>query len=202
MYAIRALLVCVSLALADRSFGQDADALPEGAILRLGTTKFRLSENNSIAMLTPDGRSILQLQAPSTLRYLSVETGKVVRTVALKENVNEYSNRSSLNASGDRFVLFGYNSVTVVNPITGEIVAKYSSANNNLRGRVPRNGFVQDHGVVTHDAKAERFAYGSQYQQTQEEIGKAYVLNLSSGERIAERWLRERGWRVKSGRAR
>ena len=126
-------------------------------------------------MLTPDGRTILQLQAPSTLRYLSVETGKVVRTVALKENTNEPGRRFSLNAAGDRFVLFGYSCVTVVNPITGEVVAKYSSANNNLRGRVPRDDFVQSEGVVTHDAKAERFAYGSQYQQKQEDSGKAYV---------------------------
>ncbi len=64
MYAIRALLVCVAFVLADRSFGQDTDALPEGAIVRLGTTKFRQLSNETISMLTPDGRSILQLQAP------------------------------------------------------------------------------------------------------------------------------------------
>ncbi len=186
MYAIRALLVCVSLALANRSFGQDTDALPEGAIVRLGTTKFRQPDNSSISLLTPDGRSILQLLAPNTIRYLSVETGKVIRTVALKENITSYSNRFSLNAAGDRFVLFNYNGVTVVNPITGEMVAKYSTANNNLRGRIPRDDFVQGQGAVSHDAKAERFAYGSQYQQRQEDNGKAYVINLSSSERIAE----------------
>ncbi len=186
MYAIRALLVCVAFALADRSFGQDTDALPEGAILRLGTTKFRQKSNETIAMLTPDGRSILQLQAPGTLRYLSVATGKVERTIALKEDVPLHSLRFSLNATGDRFVLFNYGGITVVNPITGEIVAKYSTANNKLNGRFQRDDFVQGQAEVTHDAKAERFAYGSQYQQKQEDSGKAYVLQLNSGERIAE----------------
>lgn len=186
MYAIRALLVCVALAWSDRSFGQATDALPEGAIVRLGTTKFRQSNNEAVSILTPDGRTILQLQAPSTLRYLSIETGKVVRTVMLKENIDAYSNRFSLNAAGDRFVMFSYNSVTVVNPITGEFVAKYSTENNKLRGRVPRDDFVQGQPMVTHDAKAERFAYGSSYQQKPDDSGKAYVMQLSSGERIAE----------------
>ncbi len=155
-------------------------------VARSCNCRLRGVERDRPAILGGDGRSILQLQAPSTIRYLSVETGKVVRTVALKENVTGQSNKFSLNPTGDRFVLFDYNGVTVVNPITGEMVAKYSTANNNLRGRIPRDDFVQGQGAVTHDAKAERFAYGSQYQQKQEDNGKAYVLHLSSGERIAE----------------
>jgi len=64
MYAIRVLLVCVAFSLTNRTFSQDADALPEGAILRLGTTKFRLSENNTVAMLYFD-RDIVKARSAS-----------------------------------------------------------------------------------------------------------------------------------------
>lgn len=187
MYAIRALLVCVAFAVADRSFGQDTDALPEGAILRLGTTKFRQSETNTISLLHPDGRSIVQFQNPNIVRYLSLETGKVVRTVTLKENFNGYSNRFWLNPAGDRFIQFIYNGILVVNPITGETVLKFEKANNILPGgRLPHDEFNHYQVIATYDAKVERFAYGVQYQRRQEDNGKARVMNVSNGERIAE----------------
>ena len=88
---VRGLIACVAFAGGFVGTASADDALPAGAILRLGSTKYRQSEDGKPATITPDGRSILQYQSPNLLRYTSIETGKQTHIVKLKEKLSQYA---------------------------------------------------------------------------------------------------------------
>src|SRR5262245_31312467 len=78
------LLLALSVSAADKSARLDAhgDALPEGALMRLGTTRFRndTSMNFYAVALAPDGKT-LALNGYQGVRILDATTGKELRVL-------------------------------------------------------------------------------------------------------------------------
>ena len=54
------------------------DSLPAGALVRLGTVRFRHGNGATVAF-TPDGKSLLTFGADRTLRYWDIDTGRPLR---------------------------------------------------------------------------------------------------------------------------
>lgn len=149
---------------------------PAGAILRLGSTKYRQSEDGKPATITPDGRSILQYQSPNLLRYTSIETGKQTHIVKLKEKLSQYAYMFRIMPDGQRLIIFCDNRMRVVNPHTGETLWTYLAVGN-------RN-LVKD--TYETDGKAERFAYALEEQQNNRETSKVRVRDTRNGDKIVE----------------
>ena len=153
MNVIRVLMVCVAFVGGVGTASSD-DALPAGAILRLGSTKLRQPIGGSPATITPDGRSILHYQLPSILRYISVETGKETHTVELKERLTYPVYLLRITRDGRRLIVNCHDRISVVDPHTGETLWSHLAvANPDL-----------SNAQVTIDAKAERYAYAMEQQ--------------------------------------
>ena len=173
---VRGLIACVAFAGGIVGTASSDDALPGGAILRLGSTKYRQSERWTPSTLTPDGRSILQYQSPNILRYFSVETGKQTHTVKLKEKLSQYAYMFRIMPDGQRLIIFCDNRMRVVNPHSGETLWTYLAVGN-------RN-LVKD--TYETDGKAERFAYALEEQQNNRETSKVRVRDTRNGDKIVE----------------
>jgi RNA polymerase sigma factor (sigma-70 family) len=61
------------------------DALPEGALARLGTVRFRLGNGIYNMALAPDGRTAVTVGGNSVTQFWDVATGKLVRQIDYKD---------------------------------------------------------------------------------------------------------------------
>jgi WD40 repeat protein len=61
------------------------DALPAGAVARLGTTRFRLLHPSDLVGFTPDAKALVLLEHDGTLRFLDARSGKGLRQVRVDE---------------------------------------------------------------------------------------------------------------------
>ncbi|MBX3400086.1 MAG: PQQ-binding-like beta-propeller repeat protein [Gemmataceae bacterium] len=161
----------------------DDGPLPAGAKLRLGSTLFRTDGNNRFSTLTPDGKQIVQFAQPDQLRYLSVETGRVIRTVKLKEQI-QAGYGMTFSPTGERLVLTAYNTATVVNPATGEVTGKLVPRNNNNQPFARRLESLSD-GQVSISGDGKRIAFGTRYPQ-QEGQTFGHVYDFDKNDFIAE----------------
>lgn len=169
----------------------DPTPLPAGAKMRLGSTLFRVADYNRHAVIMPDGKSIAKFVAPDKLEFLGVETGKVTKTVKLKEQV-QAGYTMALSPTGERMILTGYNMATVIDPKTGEITGKFQQNNNGgpggggarLGGRLVAFESLAD-GVVSSTGDAKLIAFGTRYPQQQNQ-SFAYVFNCEKNEVVAE----------------
>jgi WD40 repeat protein len=178
-FLLAAVLLSIPVALPAQD---DATPLPPGARLRLGSTLFRVEGYNRHATLAPDGSTIVQFVAPDKLVFIGVETGKPVKTVKLKEQL-QYGYGMSYSPTGERLVIAAYNAASVVNPATGEITAKLQNRNNN-NGLARRMEALAD-GTVTLSGDGKRMAFGTRYPQ-QENQSHAYVYDTDKGDIVAE----------------
>ncbi len=153
MNGIRVLMVCVAFVGGVGTASSD-DALPAGAILRLGLTKYRQPEGCTPATITPDGRSILQYESPNRLRYFSVETGKETHTVKLNELLTHPVHMLRITPDGQRLIVNCHDRFSVVDPHSGRTLWSHSAKANPDVSNVP----------FTIDAKAERYAYAMEQQ--------------------------------------
>src|SRR5205085_9876798 len=98
---------------------------PAGARLRLGTTKFRIPTAGRMLAFAPDGKSVIALRYPDALRFLSVETGREVKTVPLPAEAAQAGwSALARTADGKRLVATQYNAVYVLDAGTGAVVYK------------------------------------------------------------------------------
>jgi WD40 repeat protein len=155
-----------------KSAGLDDGPLPPGAKLRLGSTLFRTDGNNRFSTLAPDGKQIVQFAYPNELRFLAVDTGRVTKTVKLKEQI-QAGYGMAFSPTGERLVLTAYNMATVVNPATGEITGKLQPRNNN-QPFARRIESLND-GQVSISGDGKRIAFGTRYpQQEGQTFGQVY----------------------------
>jgi WD40 repeat protein len=61
------------------------EPLPEGALARLGTTRFRLGNMIYAMALSPDGRTAVTVSGNSQTQFWDVGSGKLLRTIEYKE---------------------------------------------------------------------------------------------------------------------
>ena len=176
MNVIRVLLVCVAFASGFAGTASSDDALPAGAILRLGSTKFRQPEDGIASTITPDGRSILQYRSPNILRYTSIETGKETHTVKLKEPLTSNVHLLRFTPDGRRLIVNCHDRLSVVDPRTGRTLWSYLSEVN------PDMPSVE----FTTDAKAERSAYAMEQRNHDLDTVEVRVRSTRTGELIAE----------------
>ncbi len=142
------LIVCVAFAAGVGTATSD-DALPAGAILRLGSTKHRRLEDWTPTTITPDGRSILQYESPNRLRYFSVETGKKTHKVKFKELLTHPVYLLRITPDGQRLIVNCHDRLSVIDPHSGKTLWTHlAKANPDL-----------SNAQFTIDAKAERYAY-------------------------------------------
>ncbi len=174
MNVIRVLMVCVAFVGGVGTASSD-DALPAGAILRLGLTKYRQPEGWTPSTLTPDGRSILQYQSPNILRYINVETGKETHAVKLKEKLSQYVTTFQITPDGQRLMIYCSNRMRVVDPRTGETSWTYSV--------VGRRDLAKTTFEI--DGRAERFVYVTGGQNVGN-TSKVRVCSTRNGDKIAE----------------
>src|SRR5262249_54757168 len=84
--ALLCLLAVPGFVLADEPAKKPArvdahgDALPEGALARLGTVRFREGNYFSASALSPDGKLLALLNNSGSIRLLDATTGKEVRS--------------------------------------------------------------------------------------------------------------------------
>lgn len=160
----------------------DEAPMPPGAKLRLGSTLFRTDGYNRYSTLSHDGKTILQFVYPDQLKSISVETGKVTKTVKLKEQV-QAGYGMTLSPNGDRLAISAYNIATVVNPDTGDVTGKIQSRNNN-QPFARRLESLSD-GQVSISADGKRVAFGTRYPQ-QENQSFAHVYDFEKNDFVAE----------------
>ena len=65
----------------DRQEGRDTDALPPGAVLRLGTSRFRQGENVTCVEFLGDGRRLATGGEHRFIHLWDVATGQALRTL-------------------------------------------------------------------------------------------------------------------------
>ena len=173
MNIARVLMVCVAFAGGFVGTASSDDALPGGAILRLGSTKYRQAEGRTPSTLTPDGRSILQYQSPNTLRYISVETGKETHTIKLKKPLRQGVYTFQITPNGQRLIVDCDDRIYVIDPRTGEILWSHKIIVHDMARY-----------TIATDGKAERFAYA--LEANGKCTGKIRVCSTRNGEKIAE----------------
>ncbi len=161
----------------------DETPMPVGAKLRLGSTLFRTDGNNRYSTLTPDGRQLVQFAYPDQLRFVAIETGRVTKTVKLKE-ATQPGYGMTFSPNGERLVMTAYNVATVINPYTGDITGKLVPRNNNNQPFARKLESLSD-GQVSISADGKRIAFGTRYQQ-QEGQTFGYVFDFDKNDFIAE----------------
>jgi WD40 repeat protein len=161
----------------------DDGPLPAGAKMRLGSKLFRSDGNYRHTTLTPDGKSIVQFGYPSELHYISVDTGKITKTIKLKEQI-QAGYGMTFSPGGEWLVISAYNVAAVVNAATGEIAGKIQPRNNNNQPFARRLESLSD-GQITISTNGKRIAFGTRYPQ-QEGQTFAHVYDFDKNDFIAE----------------
>src|SRR5258708_22806908 len=64
----------------------DDEALPPGALVRLGSTKFRLVQGAAMVIFSPDSKQLLCSDYNGTIQVRDVATGRLVHTWKFAQN--------------------------------------------------------------------------------------------------------------------
>ncbi len=94
------------------------DALPDGAIRRLGTLQLRHAGLGAFALL-PDGKSLVSAGSDGVLRYWDADTGRATRTATLPERYPEWV-RPAFSADGTTLAVQGRNEIHLLDAATGK----------------------------------------------------------------------------------
>jgi WD40 repeat protein len=139
--SLLALLLLATPALAEPRVDAHGDPLPEGAIARFGTIRYRIGSTRTLSAwaLSPDGKSLAALDA-SGITIWSLDTGQPLRA---------FARRTSTPSTGLSELCFSPDSKLVVRS-TGQEIEAYEAATGHLRkvddgkdyliGRLPENG--------------------------------------------------------------
>jgi WD40 repeat protein len=181
MTPLRTLLLAALVVAGGNATGgaTDEPPLPEGARLRLGPTKFRISHNGRMLALTPDGQAIITFRHPDSLVLVSIATGQDVKTVKLPSD-NQRGGWYSLErtADGKRLIATQYNAVFILDADTGRVVYQIDVKENDKRlGGL--GGSLE--GLVAASADGSRIAIGTRYPRNNEGVS-AVVLDSATGE--------------------
>ncbi len=110
------------------------EALPAGAIARLGSTRFRHSGLRDFVVLK-DGKSAVTGGNDSVLKYWNLDTGRLIRTVAL-EGRKESTGVVALSPDGKLFAATEGTRLDVWNAETGKQIKSFPSL------KQPASGFL------------------------------------------------------------
>ncbi|HYH65000.1 MAG TPA: hypothetical protein VD866_09925 [Urbifossiella sp.] len=82
--------------------GQPDDALPPGAVARMGTTRYRIAENYPRVLFSTDADTVAVVGHREPLRFMDVPSGRVVGELALPSG---HIRDAAAFATGDRLVV-------------------------------------------------------------------------------------------------
>ena len=137
--------------------------LPEGARLRLGSSKFREASYIQAASLSPDGKLMAVNTGQQMIRFLDVATGKEVRRIPLRDYLR--TPQVVWTPDGSQIITNGGNGIAVWDAKDGHLVRQ--AANPDRNGQT---GSIH----VSDDGKFA--AVGNQFQN-----GTVKVLDLTGG---------------------
>jgi WD40 repeat protein len=144
----------------------DDGKLPDGARLRLGSSKFRDANYISTASLSPDGKIIAICAGQQTIRFLDIATGKEVRRFGVREYLR--TQQILWSADGKQITTTGYNGINSWDAQNGKLIKQVANANKDGRD-----------GTIHLSADGKFVAIGSQY-----ENAVIKVVDLSSGNQL------------------
>lgn len=141
--------------------------LPDGARLRLGSSKFREPNYVNAASLSPDGKVLAVCGGTQMIRFLDVATGKEIRRVAIREYLR--TNQLLWSPDGSQVITTGYNGINVWDARDGKLIRQATSPNKDGRD-----------GMIQMSADGKFVAVGTQY-----ENGNVKVVELATGNQVA-----------------
>jgi WD40 repeat protein len=146
---------------------RSGDPLPDGALTRLGTTRFRVPEHLMSLAFTPDGRTLVTGSYRGYARVWDAATGKVLRQFG--EDEPAYGFQAALSTDGKRIAVGSMGAKDLAGSIyevaTGRRLARFGRPAAGL-GPV---GFLADGKVVSHsrpETKNEVYEAGGAAPQT------------------------------------
>ncbi len=106
------------------------DALPHGAIARLGTVRFRYGGNGlqGLAFL-PDGKHLVGAAGDGTLRFWEAMTGRPVREIRTPLDIRGFA----LSSDGKQIAIGGFTRPDSENPWTGYVLVLDAATGKELR---------------------------------------------------------------------
>lgn len=104
MRPIVIVLLAVGFAFADERVDLAGDPLPQGALARIGTTRYRLGHYFREVFLTPDGSIIIGNQDQRVIHLVDATTGKPIGTL---EDPDLSQFVAALSPDGKKLALFG-----------------------------------------------------------------------------------------------
>jgi WD40 repeat protein len=156
---------------ADPARDGDGNPLPEGALLRLGTTRFRQPSYTTALALSPDGKTLAVGGAGDFLRLLDAGTGREVRQLKTPRP-GQLANVARLEFAPDGKALAAGNlfgPIHVWDPTSGDLIAEISHG---------QGGF----GAFSFSADAKRLAAAS----SGPDGNRAFVFETATGKQLAE----------------
>jgi WD40 repeat protein len=151
----------------------DDNPLPEGALLRLGTTRFRHPGDITALALAPDGKAIVVGGADDFVRVVDASTGREVRQLKASRR-GEVANVARLEFSTDGKAVAAGNfsgPIHVWDPTSGKLIAEISRA----RG---------EFGPFSFSADAKRLAAAAgPYNQ---DANRVFVFETATGKQLTE----------------
>ena len=142
------------------------EKVPDGARLRLGSSKFREANYINAAALSPDGKVMAVCGGGQTIRFLEVATGKELRRIGIREHLR--TNQLIWSPDGKQIVTAGYQGINVWDAQDGKLVKQATNPK-----RDGRDGMIH----VSDDGRA--VAVGHQY-----ENGEVKVIDLATGNQV------------------
>jgi WD40 repeat protein len=99
------------------------DPLPDGAIARLGTVRFRPHGHIRSTTLSPDGTTVVTAiqggTGPTRIEFMDSSTGKHFRTLEVTDTSAE---KVQFTPDGKSLVLNGYSGITLLDEVTGKLI--------------------------------------------------------------------------------
>jgi WD40 repeat protein len=140
--------------------------LPDGARLRLGSSKFREANYIGATGLSPDGKVMAVFGGTLVIRLLEVGTGKEVGRVPIREGLR--TNQVIWSPDGKQLITAGYNGINVWDAKDGKLLRQANSPN-----RDGRDGMMH----VSDDGRLA--AVGNMY-----ENGSVKIIDLATGSQL------------------
>jgi WD40 repeat protein len=174
---------------------ESAGALPPGAVLRLGSTRFRHSGGVRFVGYSGDGSLLLTADAKA-LRFWDARTGKELRTVAIKSRPS----RGFMGQSAPPAVLSGDGKTVVVGFDTGECTVLDVATGKELRKfkvQVPQNnnfpGNSNPAPLLTRDGRLLIAAEGNNNFGPGGGSSKLRVWDTTTGKELRELTPKDKG---------